>query len=378
MVKERAIVTEKTKISVIIPVYKVELYLHSCLNSVMNQTYRNLEIIIIDDGSPDNCGKICDYYASMDERIIVIHKRNEGLSAARNQGINMATGEWIAFVDSDDWIELNYYEKLIKTANSLKKQADVVCASGHIKEGKQSRILYSFHGESGLLENYDSSELMCRVCKATRKDDANLGAPWDKMYRKAFLKNIAVCFEGRAWEDIRFNMVVFTNNPCVAVSDVIGYHYRTVETSIVNNYNSDKPEINYEFIKWLWEYLKLNISDGTKKGKFIAIIQMRAYMAFMNSLKCYYFHSLNHAPYKEIVRQVKKMKALPIYSDMIKRDSRFSYLTVKQNIFRYVLRLPWLFPAKALYALNEKVRLVTEESGKFVRKGGKISAGNSL
>lgn len=103
-------------ISIIIPVYKVEKYLAKCLDSVINQTYKNLEIILIDDGSPDNSGKICDEYAKKDNRIKVIHKENGGVSSARNAGISIAKGKYIGFVDSDDWLELNMYEKLMEYA----------------------------------------------------------------------------------------------------------------------------------------------------------------------------------------------------------------------------------------------------------------------
>lgn len=120
------------KISIIIPVYKVEPYLRQCLDSVVNQTYKNLEIILVDDGSPDNCGAICDEYAKKDERIRVIHKRNEGLPAARNEGIRAATGEWLAFVDSDDWCELDYYEKLIDAVKG--HEADIFWAGGGLRE----------------------------------------------------------------------------------------------------------------------------------------------------------------------------------------------------------------------------------------------------
>lgn len=102
------------KLSVIVPIYNVEPYLRQCLDSIVNQTYRNLEIILVDDGSPDNCGAICDEYAEKDERIFVVHKQNGGLSAARNDGIARATGEWITFVDSDDWCDTDYYEQLFK------------------------------------------------------------------------------------------------------------------------------------------------------------------------------------------------------------------------------------------------------------------------
>ncbi|HJA50079.1 MAG TPA: glycosyltransferase, partial [Candidatus Fusicatenibacter intestinipullorum] len=97
---------EKVKISVIIPVYNVEKYLKRCLDSVINQTYKNLEIILIDDGSTDNSGKICDEYAQKDERIIVIHKENGGVSSARNKGLDICIGDYISFIDSDDWINL--------------------------------------------------------------------------------------------------------------------------------------------------------------------------------------------------------------------------------------------------------------------------------
>lgn len=100
------------KVSVIVPVYNVEKYLRRCLDSIINQTYRNLEIILVDDGSPDNCGVICDEYASKDHRVQVIHRENGGLSVARNAGLDVATGEYIAFVDSDDWLADEFVEKL--------------------------------------------------------------------------------------------------------------------------------------------------------------------------------------------------------------------------------------------------------------------------
>lgn len=102
------------KISIIVPVYKVELYLEKCVNSIINQTYKNLEIILVDDGSPDNCGAMCEELAKVDNRIKVIHKENGGLSSARNAGIDIATGEYVAFIDSDDWIESDFVEVLEK------------------------------------------------------------------------------------------------------------------------------------------------------------------------------------------------------------------------------------------------------------------------
>ena len=104
----------KNKISVIVPIYKVEQYLNRCVESIVNQTYKNLEIILVDDGSPDLCPKICDEWAEKDSRIVVIHKENSGLSDARNAGLKVATGGYVAFVDSDDIINPFYVEYLYK------------------------------------------------------------------------------------------------------------------------------------------------------------------------------------------------------------------------------------------------------------------------
>lgn len=104
----------KGLLSVIVPVYKVEPYLRRCIDSIRNQTYRNLQIILVDDGSPDDCGAICDEYTKVDDRIIAVHQENEGLSGARNNGLLFAKGEYIAFVDSDDWLHPQMYETLIR------------------------------------------------------------------------------------------------------------------------------------------------------------------------------------------------------------------------------------------------------------------------
>ena len=104
-------------ISVIVPVYKVEKYIHRCVDSILSQTFTDFELILVDDGSPDNCGKICDEYAEKDIRIHVIHQENGGLSAARNAGIDWvfanSDSEWITFIDSDDWVHPEYLERLL-------------------------------------------------------------------------------------------------------------------------------------------------------------------------------------------------------------------------------------------------------------------------
>lgn len=115
----------QTNISILVPVYKVEPYLRKCLDSVVSQTYPNLEIILVDDGSPDRCGEICDEYAAKDPRVRVIHQKNAGIAVARNVALDMASGDYIMFVDSDDWLEKNACETVLAIAQA--QQADMVC-----------------------------------------------------------------------------------------------------------------------------------------------------------------------------------------------------------------------------------------------------------
>ena len=118
---------EKTLISIIVPVYRTEKYLDRCVESIVNQTYKNLEIILVDDGSPDDCPKMCDEWAKKDKRIKVIHKENGGVSSARNIGIKSAKGKYIGFVDSDDYIEKEMYESLIDVLNKNKNLDYIYC-----------------------------------------------------------------------------------------------------------------------------------------------------------------------------------------------------------------------------------------------------------
>ena len=111
--------TDKPLISVVVPVYKTEAYLRQCVDSLLIQTYSHLEIILVDDGSPDGSGAVCDQYARRDARICVIHQKNGGVSAARNAGVQVATGQYIAFVDSDDWVEPDYVKNTIPSSRAV-------------------------------------------------------------------------------------------------------------------------------------------------------------------------------------------------------------------------------------------------------------------
>lgn len=176
-------------ISIIVPIYNVEQYLPRCLDSIVNQTLQDLEIILVDDGSSDCCGEICDAYAQKDKRIIVYHTANGGLSAARNYGMARARGDYLGFVDSDDWIDPEMFEILLRQMED--NQADV-SISGFKYEYPERAVVASIADEQYV--NHD--ELLKALLSG------NLGGViWNKLYRKKSFKD-TVFPEGHVFEDI--------------------------------------------------------------------------------------------------------------------------------------------------------------------------------
>lgn len=214
---------KQAKISVIIPIYKVEQYLKKCLNSIVNQTYQNLEIILVDDGSPDRCGEICDEYASKDERVVVIHKANGGLSSARNAGLDTATGEYIGFVDSDDWIEEDMYAYLLQ---GIQKHNADIAVCGIFEELPDRQLCHKWNRE----EIFDTEGALEQLF--LRKKYSH--SVWDKLYRCQLFKEIRFP-EGRNFEDIATTHQVFERARIVQLLPETKYHYLQRRDSIMGD-----------------------------------------------------------------------------------------------------------------------------------------------
>ncbi|OUQ56650.1 hypothetical protein B5E58_10520 [Tyzzerella sp. An114] len=209
---------EEYKISVIVPVYKVEEYLNKCVDSIINQTYKNLEIILVDDGSPDSCGKICDEYAKKDSRIKVIHKENGGVSSARNAGLDVATGDYIGFVDSDDWIEPNMYEFLIKKC--LYYNTDIArCEFIDEYDFNISDKNISLNENYYIIENSDN--IIIDIIKGSWSE----GVLCNKLYKSSLLRNIRLKNDLKYCEDLLFNYYVMKKANKIFVSNIKKYHY---------------------------------------------------------------------------------------------------------------------------------------------------------
>lgn len=245
------------QISVIIPVYRVEPYLDRCVQSVVDQTYQNLEIILVDDGSPDNCPAMCDAWAEKDRRIRVIHKKNGGLSDARNAGMALATGEYISFVDSDDWIAQEMLEKLFDALQ--RDDVDIAACTVQL-----------------VWENDTPSELLTvqRNCVLEREEaqrallrETLLKQPvWYKLYRRETIEKIR--FEvGKYHEDVFWSYQAVGNARRVSMIDYVGYYYFQRSGSIMGEGYSMKRLDAIEAVERRYHYLAERFPELEKEAR---------------------------------------------------------------------------------------------------------------
>lgn len=231
------------KVSVIIPVYNVEVYLEKCIESLLNQTHRECEFVFVDDGSPDNSAVILDRYAELDGRVRVIHQKNQGLSGARNTGLDTITGNYVMFVDSDDWLDINAIETALTFLEE--NNLDVVLWSYASEyEGKTiPRLL--FGGERMVWEDGHTIHrrivgLLGEELSEPHKADACVTA-WGKLYRRSVVENVRFVDTKRiGTEDALFNTYAFGNARRVGyLPDVFSHYRKTNETSLTNGYKAD-------------------------------------------------------------------------------------------------------------------------------------------
>lgn len=220
------------KATVIVPVYNVEAYLEKCVDSILAQTEPDFELLLVDDGSTDNSGALCDKLAQKDSRIQVIHQKNQGLGGARNTGIKAASGDWVLLVDSDDWIEPELLEKTLEAG--LREEADLVMF-GFRSVDEQGNTLQTF------VEDVPTDQGL------TLKDhpDLLLTAPsaWRRLYRRELLVRTGILYPPRVWyEDIRTTPKLLAAADRVVFLSYVGYDYLSRTGSITKNQNADRNQ----------------------------------------------------------------------------------------------------------------------------------------
>lgn len=214
---------KSAKVSVIVPIYKVEPYIRKCIESIISQTYKELEIILVDDGSPDSCGAICEEYAQRDPRIRVIHQENKGLAGARNAGLHVADGDYIGWVDADDWIEPDMYEYLVEGLQHY--DADIaVC--GHMEHGRDGETHCGWE-KTEVMDTEEALECLLKNCTLQNY-------VWDKLWRRELFERISFP-EGRTFEDIAVLHRLFIKARRVVCLPEEKYNYLLRAGSIVSD-----------------------------------------------------------------------------------------------------------------------------------------------
>lgn len=332
-------------VTVVVPVYNVEKYLDRCIDSIVNQTYKNLEIILIDDGSPDNCPKMCDAWAEKDSRIKVIHKQNAGLGMARNSGIEAATGEYIFFIDSDDYIDIFAVEKSVATAINSKSQ---IVMFGHtnfddfanfsplkIKTDK----LY-FEGEA----------LFNDLLPGLFVYDRGLGVrTGNKMFSLKLLKENNLFYKSEREiisEDAFFALELFKHVNKVAILPENLYFYYKNPKSLTSTYREDRQEKNNLF---LIEALK-EIEQNKYPDCVARALKVRYHSYTISALKQILNSDLNDTEKKENIYKIFKDNTLneTLSSDVLSAEKK----TLK--IFYYLIRYKMYYLAFMMLKIRVK------------------------
>lgn len=254
-------------ISVVVPVYNVENYLPTCINSILNQTYRNIEIILVDDGSTDSSGHICDFFASIDSRVSAIHKKNEGLSEARNVGIENSAGLFVSLIDSDDVVCSNFIQTLYEV--HLTSKSDLVCCElicfYNEDENKLQKYWNKINEKECTYSIYSSKEI---IEKSFYQHISITGAP-QKLYKKTLFDDIKFPY-GRYFEDMATTFLFFEKAGSISVIDKKLYAYRMRIDSIMNHvFNVNKLDCI-----WVAEKIVSYYSEDDIDGVFCAAFRV--------------------------------------------------------------------------------------------------------
>jgi glycosyltransferase involved in cell wall biosynthesis len=255
------------KISVIIPIYKVEKYLSNCVESVLNQTYSNLEIILVDDGSPDRCGEICDQFAARDSRIRVIHKPNGGHSDARNAGLEVATCEYVSFIDSDDFIHERFYETLLYLAD--RNEADIVQCD-FIRISWQEVAKINSHDPDRFVQDQmvtvlSNHEALHNLFTYDHRYVSTVVA-WNKLYKRELFDSIRYPL-GKIHEDEYTTYKLLHNSRKIVLTSAPMYFYLQRDDSSMGIFNFKRLDILEAYYEQIHFYKERGYLDLERKAK---------------------------------------------------------------------------------------------------------------
>lgn len=302
----------KPFVSIIVPIYKVpEQYLRKCVDSIIDQTLKEIEILLVDDGSPDHCGTICDEYAAKDSRIRALHKPNGGLSSARNYGCKAAQGKWVMFVDGDDWIEPDMCQEMYEAGENKRVQL-VMC--GIMKDYGKSATEYKFYLEDG--KTYAGAE-----CKWLQQQllvyNANIAVAYSKLIDRNLLIENQIFHDEmlkQGAEGLEFNLRLFEKLESAAFINKPFYHYIYNESSISASHN----EANHKYVIKCFEKIKSFIDTSDNKELLQPWFDNRLLYVIVTTAISGYFNPSNTEPYADKKRKYSEYLEQAIVKNALK------------------------------------------------------------
>ena len=324
-------------ISVIVPIYNVEKYLNKCIESIISQTYKNLEIILVDDGSQDLCPKICDEYAKKDNRIKVIHKENNGVSAARNTGIDIAQGKWIAFIDADDWVDENYLKILISESD---ENIDIIgCGYKRVNGNNIEKV--NNNDETIIYDNVKFIEKLLNV-------QNGYGFVHTKLIRKSLINNVKFDCNIKVGEDALFNMQLAKKTKRIKIINKALYNYRISLESTVKKYDKNYVEKYYNAMQKCYNYIYKNFVDNTEI--ISNIHNFIVYHVMLIAINyCYNPENLE----KNKRKLLKNVCKIELFSEAIKK-SNYNDLSLSRKIMLFTLKYK-------LYILSSLICIIRQK-----------------
>ena len=324
-------------ITFVVPVYRInEEYLRKCLDSILSQTNPHWTAILIDDGSPDNCGEICDEYHNKESRFIVIHQKNSGVSVARNVGIELAKTKWVTFVDPDDWIDSNYIDTVTRT---LSEDDIDILMFGYTREFSDRKLLETLSINGRL-----SPEIMDCVRLAPLERliingsvvKYSINAIWNKVYRTSFLNENSLRFEpaARKGQDRIFNLYALDKTDNIYSLDKCLYHYRNDnENSIVNRYNPNTVKNS----KIAFDLMQTWIAFEKKGQLYSDRLNCWICSRFQSYMKLYYFNKESDLSYHEASQQLNTLLDEEPYKTAFDKVDK-SLLTTEEKVFIFLIK----------------------------------------
>lgn len=316
------------KVSIVIPVYKVEPYIRQCLDSIVEQTYQNIEIICVDDGSPDRCGEICEEYAKKDTRVRVIHRENGGVSVARNDGVNSCTGDFIYIMDSDDYLEKDAIEVMYN--NAINTGADVVITDHYMFQENNKQYAHHIFSQEFVTEDRNvimeiQKMALCNGYSPYPSNDEGMGiaTPWSKLLKRELVFENHLEFDPYVqgvYDDGLFALHVFEYAKKVSYVRAYSYHYRILQNSLIHRYNKNRLEIHKKIFQRIQEFGNKYHKDDEFEKAYCA----RVILLLVSMYSSYIFNKkyegtlwknyrefmtiMNSDPYCSSIRKVDKLR----------------------------------------------------------------------